>query len=883
MANQSIKNAFERMWQHVVAKLGTKADIEHEHTKSEITDFPTSMPASDVSAWAKASTKPTYTYDEVGAAASSHGTHVTFSTTKPVVDGTAAVGTATTVARSDHKHPTDTTRAAASDLTALQTLVGTTAVATQINTAISGITPDDIGAAESSHTHSSYANQNTFSNVKVGSTTIAADTTTDTLTLEAGSNITLTPDATNDKVTIAATDTNTTYTFATGASNGQIKVTPSSGSAVNVSVKGLGSAAYTASTAYDAAGAATTALNSAKSYTDDEIEEWVGTKTVASQISAIPDATTSASGHMSKTDKAKLNATNIAYGTCDTAAATAAKVVTLTGNTNWALTTGSLITVKFTNTNTAASPTLNVNNTGAYPIWYNASEYTSASSYGGYASRHITYQFNGTHWVFVSWSYDTNSDTKVEQAAAITTAGEYPVILAYSTSTSKVTNTVKKASTLTYNPSTKILTAPTFKGALTGNADTATKATQDSSGNIITSTYMTKANPTGTGSLIMNKNGTPGSYATSFGYNNKASGNYSLAGGYQTSATEVCSVALGDATEASGDTSFAMGMLAKATQPYSVAIGEDVRASSANQTVVGKYNIEDAANEYAFIVGNGGSADSRSNALMVEWDGDVHAGQNLTVPNAQGLYTKNSSGDWRKLIGMGTNNNIAIGYDSYLNKDGSTYIYGGAQEGTEGKVVLYVPYMKGSGTTGVYLASTEVNECKCFFKPSSNADVGLGSTSLRWYKLYSASACSTSSDEREKYDIMSIADYPTMYSRSGSGNVFEQLFSKLVPKTYGLNIEYDDKLHIGFVAQDVVSALEEVGIPAEGTGLVDHDEWIDEETGEEKDRYGLAYEEFIALNTYMIQKQQATIEEQQTQIVALEERIAKLEKLLTEQ
>lgn len=45
-------------------------------------------------------------------------------------------------------------------------------------------------------------------------------------------------------------DSNTTYTFATGDANGQIKVTPSGGSAQNISVKGLGSAAYTNSTAY---------------------------------------------------------------------------------------------------------------------------------------------------------------------------------------------------------------------------------------------------------------------------------------------------------------------------------------------------------------------------------------------------------------------------------------------------------------------------------------------------------------------------------------------------------------------------------------------------------------------------------------------------------
>ena len=47
-------------------------------------------------------------------------------------------------------------------------------------------------------------NQNAFSNVAVGGTTIQADSKTDTLTLTAGTNITLTPDASNDSVTIAA-------------------------------------------------------------------------------------------------------------------------------------------------------------------------------------------------------------------------------------------------------------------------------------------------------------------------------------------------------------------------------------------------------------------------------------------------------------------------------------------------------------------------------------------------------------------------------------------------------------------------------------------------------------------------------------------------------
>lgn len=47
-------------------KLNGKSNTGHKHVKADITDFPTSMPASDVSAWAKAATKPSYSKAEVG-------------------------------------------------------------------------------------------------------------------------------------------------------------------------------------------------------------------------------------------------------------------------------------------------------------------------------------------------------------------------------------------------------------------------------------------------------------------------------------------------------------------------------------------------------------------------------------------------------------------------------------------------------------------------------------------------------------------------------------------------------------------------------------------------------------------------------------------------
>ena len=131
---------------------------------------------------------------------------------------------------------------------------------------------------------------------------------------------------------------------------------------------------------------------------------------IPAQDTTYDEATTTTSGLMSATDKTKIGVTNVAYGTCTTAAGTAAKVVTISGNDNWELTTGSLIVVKFSYTNTASNPTLNVNGTGAKSVVYGTSTITTSNpSYAGYKDRYIEYMYNGTAYVFIGWSYDTNS------------------------------------------------------------------------------------------------------------------------------------------------------------------------------------------------------------------------------------------------------------------------------------------------------------------------------------------------------------------------------------------------------------------------------------------------------------------------------------------
>ena len=84
------------------------------------------------------------------------------------------------------------------------------------------------------------------------------------------------------------------------------------------------------------------------------------------------------------------------YGICSTAAGTAAKTVNV--SEPFLKVTGAHVTVKFTITNTASSPTLNVNNTGAAAIYYRG-----AAISAGYLAANRTYEFvfNGTQYELI--------------------------------------------------------------------------------------------------------------------------------------------------------------------------------------------------------------------------------------------------------------------------------------------------------------------------------------------------------------------------------------------------------------------------------------------------------------------------------------------------
>ena len=142
------------------------------------------------------------------------------------------------------------------------------------------------------------------------------------------------------------------------------------------------------------------------------------------------------------------------YGTCSTAAATAAKVVSCSGFT---LATGARIIVKFTQTNTATNSgvTLNVNNTGAKPIYYRGSG-TAWSNGVLAANRTYEFVYNGSQYEFIS-DIDTGSNN-VGQTNTTTNAS-YPMLFRYNNNTTNGTSGTRFCAGIVANPSTGTLSA----------------------------------------------------------------------------------------------------------------------------------------------------------------------------------------------------------------------------------------------------------------------------------------------------------------------------------------------------------------------------------------------------------------------------------------
>ena len=116
------------------------------------------------------------------------------------------------------------------------------------------------------------------------------------------------------------------------------------------------------------------------------------------------------------THEATNNSCKVYYGSCSTAGDSQVKIATIPSAQNFVLETGALIYIKFTYDNTFAVTaedhiSLNVNGTGAKEIRYGAETATTGTSTGIYgAAKYIMeYMYDGTYWIWVGKSGDSNT------------------------------------------------------------------------------------------------------------------------------------------------------------------------------------------------------------------------------------------------------------------------------------------------------------------------------------------------------------------------------------------------------------------------------------------------------------------------------------------
>lgn len=125
-------------------------------------------------------------------------------------------------------------------------------------------------------------------------------------------------------------------------------------------------------------------------------------------------------------DPGFITTPNIPYFTCGTAVGTAAKTTTLVsgsfGPTD--LVAGAQVLVKFTNSNTAGSVTLNVNGTGAKPLRrYGTTVAGTSAASSWQAGAIVLFIYDGSAWVMENWENTTYSTiTEAEATAGTSTS-----------------------------------------------------------------------------------------------------------------------------------------------------------------------------------------------------------------------------------------------------------------------------------------------------------------------------------------------------------------------------------------------------------------------------------------------------------------------------
>ena len=468
------------------------------------------------------------TLADLGAAAETHGTHVTFGTTAPKVAGTASVGTASTVSRSDHVHPAQTdisgNAGSATKLKNTRNIVIGNKTNSFDGSANITYTLNDIGAAPGSTSTATTAA--TAQWYRVAQTAAGMNRNLGIFTIEntvsgkhsitqlnVGVNYGLNPTiqqlAHSDYSTAGITKARIVYHTSYNNNYAYLEVYQAAATAATMNVVLSNNIGWTLVTP-------NTVGSIPSGYTSKEIT-LVNNKIVANIQGNVSGSSGSCTGNAATATKATQDSAGQQINTTYIKGlSVSGKTITYTKGDG---TTGT-ITTQDTNTTYTADTGIKLNgtkfqHTNSVTAGTAQGDANKTLSWGGtFTIPTVTYDaqghITGKGTTTMTMPSNPNSDTKVTNTLN-TTAKAY---ITGTTSASTNTGTQVFDTGVYLDTTAGVLTAGTFKGKLTGNADSATKATQDSAGQQINTTYIKALSVSGKTITNTKGDGTTGTITT---------------------------------------------------------------------------------------------------------------------------------------------------------------------------------------------------------------------------------------------------------------------------------------------------------------------------------------------------------------------------------
>jgi len=163
--------------------------------------------------------------------------------------------------------------------------------------------------------------------------------------------------------------------------------------------------------------------------------------------------------------------------------------------------------------------------------------------------------------------------------------------------------------------------------------------------------------------------------------------------------------------------------------------------------------------------------------------------------------------------------------------------------------------LRSTSTVGVSPNSSSIDYIfeNLVFKPGTDNTQSLGNGTNRWSVVYAGTGAINTSDARTKQDVAALDEAEKRVAVELKGLIKKFRFKDAV------NAKGDNaRIHIGVIAQEVISAFQQEGLNAADYGILCYDEWAaqPEQRNEENEitsraieagnRYGIRYEELFA-------------------------------------